>query len=89
MSLLLHLLFILLFLQKRAFRKVGCIRKTNSESKELFLCTVLLTDIITSTYFHKEKFPSATVGLSDHRSVQHMHGTRRVTNEQIPRPNAT
>jgi hypothetical protein len=45
--------------------------------------------ILTFMYFHKEKFSSTTVGLSDHCSDQHTQGTRRVTNGQIPRPNTT
>jgi type II secretory ATPase GspE/PulE/Tfp pilus assembly ATPase PilB-like protein len=49
-------------------------------SKEIFLSTVILTNILTSTYFHKER--TTAVDLSDHRSDQHTQGTRRLTNEQ-------
>jgi hypothetical protein len=39
-------------------------------------CAVLLSNILTNAYFHKEKLSSTTVGLSDHRSDQHTQVTK-------------
>jgi hypothetical protein len=61
--------------------------KQIAKSRKLFLCTVLLTGIFTSTYSHKEKIRSTTVGLIDLCSDQHRQGTRSVIHGQIPWPN--